>query len=347
MGSAIVLFSGGLDSMLAVRVLQRQGIEVTAFNIRTPFHDCVEHSRAQAEHLGVPLVVHEMGDEYLELIRNSKFGYGKAVNPCIDCRIAMCIRAKEYMEATGADFVATGEIVGQRPNSQKMHQLTLISRESGLGGKLVRPLSARVLEPSIPETEDILDREKLHSYTGRGRQRLIRLGRTYEIGKPPQPSTGCLLCEKSFAPRVIDLLKYGGDLRAWDAAALNAGRQLRIDETTKCVIARNVEHCQKIENLFARADARPSILYIPDNFNGPSVVLIGPDREKLTAEEFARYLALGGSLVLRFSNPAKYDPENALVKVFYNDGKGGESDMTAVEKIKAEKSDPVESYKIL
>lgn len=339
MASAVVLFSGGLDSMLAIRILQQQDVSITALNFITPFHDVSEDARKRAEHLGVPFLTHRMDDDYIKLIASPRFGYGKAVNPCIDCRIAMCVHAKKLMEETGADFVATGEVAGQRPNSQKMHQLSLISRESGLEGKIVRPLSAGVLPPSDPEIEGLIDRERLRSYTGRARGRLIRLGRSFDIGPIPQPSTGCFLCEKSFAPRVFDLFKYEREPSCWDSEVLSAGRQLRIDADTKIAIARNEAHCKRLEELFARKDARSSILYIPENYNGPSAILIGPERSKLPSEEFKRYLDLGASLVLRFSSSAKFDSENALLEVAFP---GGEKTI-----IKAEPSEEAETFRVL
>lgn len=304
MPTAIVLFSGGLDSQLALRVLQKHGVSLIALNIVTPFHDCSEDAVKRAESFGVPCVVHKLGDEYLKLVANPRFGYGKAVNPCIDCRILMCEIARDLMLKENADFVATGEIVGQRPNSQMMHQLSLIARESRLEGRLVRPLSARVLPPSVPELDGTLDRETLYAYSGRGRKRLLRMARQCKLEVSPQPSTGCLLCEKSFAPRVIDLLKHTESPTLWDVDLLRAGRQLRIDVLTKCVVARNKEHCDLLDALHKRTDARPSILCCPQNFNGPSALLV---RDCFTEEELGKYTEMGCSLALKHSNPEKYE----------------------------------------
>ena len=315
MTKAIVLFSGGLDSMLTVRVLQEQGIEVIGLNIATHFHDCSEPAQKRAEILGIKLLVHRMDDKYLELIAAPRFGYGKAINPCIDCRVEMCKVAKDLMENEGADFVATGEIAGQRPNSQKQHQLVLISRESGLCGKLVRPLSARVLAPTTPENEGILDRERLHAYTGRGRVQLVALARRLGIGKIPQPSTGCLLCEKSFAPRLADLFKHCNHPTKWDIDALFLGRQIRIDSKIKCVMGRNESHCLALQRMLDRPDAKPALIMVPENFNGPTTMFIGVKPETCEVEEYERLLDLAGSLTLRFTNPDKYDVENALVSV--------------------------------
>jgi len=302
----IILFSGGLDSMLAVKILQRQNFDVVGLNFVTPFHDSSADARQRTESLGIELVVHHSNDAYLSLIAHPQWGYGKAVNPCIDCRVEMCRVAKKLMEERGAAFVATGEIAGQRPNSQKQHQLRLIERASELDGLLLRPLSAGVLPPTKVELDGTVDRSKLHRYTGRGRGRLIALAHRYEIEKIPQPSTGCFLCEKSYAPRLLDLFQYEPNPTNWDADILNAGRQIRISPAVKCAIGRNEEHCDRLTALFERSDAKPSILFEPRSFNGPAVLLVGPSPATCSAEEFESFLRLGGSLILRYTNPTKY-----------------------------------------
>lgn len=304
---AIVLFSGGLDSVLATKILQRQNIEVIGLNFVTPFHDALADSQKRAEEVGIELVVHRTGDDYLQMLRSPKWGYGKAVNPCIDCRVTMCCEAKKLCEVRDADFVATGEIVGQRPNSQMMHQLKLIERESGLEGRLLRPLSAGVLTPTILEQEGKIDRNKLHSYTGRGRGNLIVLAReNYGVKKIPQPSTGCQLCETSYAPRVRDLFRYEKRPTNWDADLLNCGRQIRISPKIKAVLGRNADQCDRLHVLFMRHDAKPCLLFVPESFTGPSLVLVGASRETMTDMEWNDALLLGGSLVVQFTNPAKF-----------------------------------------
>jgi len=338
MSKAIVLFSGGLDSLLTVRILQQQGIEVVALHIATPFHDVSEHAQPRAEQLGVKFVLRRTEDDYLKIIAAPRFGYGKALNPCIDCRIEMCRFARQLMEAEGADFVATGEIAGQRPNSQKQHQLTLIARESGLCGKLLRPLSAKVLAPTVPENEGLIDRNQLYAFTGRGRIPLFSLARTLEVGKIPQPSTGCVLCEKSFAPKLADLFKHCNDPTGWDIEVLSGGRQIRISPTIKCAMGRNEENCLHLQRLFDCPDAKPSVLVVPENFNGPTTLLVGPKPEDYSSEEFERILDLAGALTLRFTNPGKYDPDNTIALVKY----GKEKTLRKIQ------PDPIaEQYKVL
>ena len=317
MTKAIVLFSGGLDSLLTVRLLQQQEIDVVGLYVATPFHDASEYAKTRAEQLGIKFVLRQTNDDYLKIIAAPRFGYGKALNPCIDCRIEMCRFAKELMEEEGADFVATGEVAGQRPNSQKQHQLVLIARESGLGGKLLRPLSARVLSPTTPENEGLVDRNRLCAFTGRGRIQLFSLARKLEVGKIPQPSTGCLLCEKSFAPRLADLFKYCNTPTAWDIEVLGGGRQIRISPEIKCAMGRNEENCLHLQRIFERPDAKPSIILVPDNFNGPTTLFVGPSPEVNSPEEFEKLIDLAGALTLRFTNAKKYDADNAVVQVKY------------------------------
>lgn len=339
MAGAIVLFSGGLDSLLAVRALQEQEIQVTGLNIVTPFQDGSDEARQRAESMKIELVTRSLGNEYLTMLEHPRWGVGKGVNPCIDCRIAMLCEAKKLMEERGADFVATGEIVGQRPNSQMMHQLNLITRESGLGKKLVRPLSAKVLPATEPEETGLLDREKLLACTGRGRTGLIALARRrFQISSIPQPSTGCLLSEKSFAPRVRDLLAHKPNPTAWDARLLKIGRHFRINDQTKAVVARRQADCDALKTLFADPAKSRSALFVPENFNGPALLLVkegklgnlGDAVDSNTVSESGNMdasdnadpfddslRAIAGGLILRFDKPAKRAHLTGMPTVHY------------------------------
>lgn len=342
---AIVLFSGGLDSILATALLKDQGVEVVGVNVVTPFHDCSTEATQRANELGIKLIIRRFGDEYMRLLTHPQWGIGKGINPCIDCRIEMLRAAGEVMASEQADFVATGEVVGQRPNSQKMHQLQLIARESGLLGKLLRPLSAKHLSPTEMELNGNIDREKLRSFTGRCRSNLIGLAqKKYHITHIPQPSTGCLLCEKSFAPRIRSLLRFKPEATCWDAATLAAGRQLQIDSLARVVIGRRESDCLLLETLFSQASRSASAFLIPANFQGAAVLLVTPTapsfefkgnfdfpqepltslslplQEELTYEEkLYRYLSIAGSLILGFTRKDKYEqsgsPPQARLRV--------------------------------
>lgn len=327
---AIVLFSGGLDSLLTTRILEKQGYTVIGLNIVTPFFDGSKEAQKRADEMGIELVISRFTDDYIRMVQNPKYGYGKAINPCIDCRIMMCREAARIMEIYGADFVATGEVAGQRPNSQKIHQLKLIEKESGLNGRLVRPLSAKVLPLTEPEKEGKLRREELFSFTGRFRGGLISMGKyKFDLPDIPQPSTGCLLCEKSFAPRVRDLLKYKSNPSCWDVDVLLAGRQYRIDEKTKCAIGRREADCEQLQILADRKDRSPSIFLIPDNYFGAAILLINDLFAEIPAslddlsEEQIRLIDLAGSLCLHYTNPAKYSeiPEGPRVLLQIGDSR--------------------------
>lgn len=303
MTKAIVLFSGGLDSLLTTRILQAQGIEVIGLHLGTPFQEPSPQAAVWAEKFGIEMVTRRFGAEYLKMLAHPQWGYGKAVNPCIDCRIMMLQAAAELMREKNADFVATGEVAGQRPNSQKLHQLELISRKSGLGGKLLRPLSAKTLPPTEMEESGLVDRDKLFSYTGRSRSQLIRRAKTqFDIHPIPQPSTGCLLAEKSFAPRIRDLLKRNPEPSLWDAQALLFGRHLWLDERIKAIVSRRESDGKETVAHFRREDRSPSFLMTPENFMGPSVLIIAsPGSSPFTDDDYA----LAGSLMLRYTNPEK------------------------------------------
>jgi len=293
MTRAVVLFSGGLDSMLALRILQQQGLEVEALNIRTIYTGCQATAARVAVAMGARLTVVGVDDDYLEVIRNPMYGYGKGVNPCIDCRIYMCRMAKRFMEEVGACVVASGEILGQRPMSQKRQHFEVIARRSGLEGLLLRPLSARLLPPTVAEREGVIDRDKLHDFSGRGRRALIKLAERLGISRPPSPSTGCALTEPSFGRRVRDLLRFQPAAGRWDFDLLNHGRHFRFDEQAKIIVGRNSADNAALES-FASGEGAPGVvLLLPEGFRGPHVLVTGVASD--SAMEFA------GALMLRFS----------------------------------------------
>jgi tRNA U34 2-thiouridine synthase MnmA/TrmU len=306
---AVALFSGGLDSTLAILVLREQGIDIEALNIRTTFDCCKAPAGQTAHELGVRLTVLSVGDDYVDLLREPSHGYGKAVNPCVDCRIYMARMAKRLMEDVGACVVITGEIVGQRPMSQKKRDLALIESRSGLKGRLLRPLSAKLLPATIPEEEGLIDRQRLHAFEGRSRSKLIELAQRYGLEKIPQPSTGCALTEVSFAPRVRDLMDHNAEASRWDFELLNVGRHIRLDEHTKAVVGRNASENASLELFFRRASRANSAYLHPESFLGPDVLVVGRITEK--AIQFA------GALVLRYSK--KSEPQNALIRVEHGD----------------------------
>lgn len=317
MPRAVALFSGGLDGMLAVRILQEQGFEVDALYIATVFACSDSESRAAeaADDLGVRLTVQNVADDYLELIRHPSFGYGRGLNPCIDCRIYMVRMAGRFMEDLRACLVITGEILGQRPMSQKRRDLDLIRHRSGIDDRLLRPLSAKLLEPTAAEREGLVDREKLFDFVGRGRGKLIELAARFGLYRVPAPSTGCALTESTFAPRVRDLIEFRAEATRWEFELLNVGRHFRLGADTKAVIGRDAAENASLRRFAARGDAPESALLEPENFLGPDALVVGPIAGA-TAEE-ALHIAAG--LMLRYTR--RVDPRNqqALVRVTHGD----------------------------
>lgn len=324
MPRAVALFSGGLDSSLAVRIVQEQGWEVEALHIQMMFEKPRDNLARCADELGVPLTTLPVEDDYIEIIRRPRFGYGRAVNPCIDCRIYMCRLARRRMEQTGAALVVTGELLGQRPSSQKRRHLDLIEVYSGLEGRLLRPLSAKLLPPTIPEQEGLLDRSRLYDFQGRSRRALAALAQQLGIQEIPTPSPGCRLTDLSFAPRVRDLLKHEPQANRADFELLKFGRHIRLGPAHKVVLGRNAAENQAIRALAQQYRPAQWLLLDPADFMGPLGVLIGPGVEEVlqksvqlvarygdcAAEGKVRLLAPGGQerQIVSVSKPATEEP---------------------------------------
>tara|TARA_A100001037_G_scaffold77203_1_gene69215 strand:+ start:919 stop:1938 length:1020 start_codon:yes stop_codon:yes gene_type:complete len=317
MTRCIALLSGGLDSMLAIRIMQEQGIEVEALNFKTMFTCCQDLSAQVARDLGVNLTIIGQEDDYLDLVRNPEYGYGKGANPCVDCRIYMFERAKKFMHQVDAQFIISGEVVGQRPMSQKRSDLDTISYQSGLEDLLLRPLSAKLLPPTKPEREGLVDREKLYGVQGRSRKFLIELAHKYNLKDIPTPSTGCSLTEPEFGRKVHDLIQIQVDDKPWDYDALNVGRHFRWNENTKVILGRDHQENLKLEYMHKMEDATSSALIEPLSFKGPTALVTGP------ANEDSISYALG--LVYRYGSTLEDEPNTVRV-----DAETGSQEMVAV-----------------
>jgi tRNA U34 2-thiouridine synthase MnmA/TrmU len=274
---AIAMLSGGLDSTLAVRVVLDQGIEVEALNFMTVFCRCTAKdstclaSQTAARTLGIKLQVRNMNDEFLEVVRHPQYGYGKNLNPCLDCRILMFKKGREYMSQNGASFIVTGEVLGERPMSQRREAMQIIERESGLQGLILRPLSAKLLPVTTPEKMGWVSREALLAITGRSRKPQIKLASDYGINDYPCPAGGCLLTDPGFALRMKDLMKNNPDFSLNDVHLLKLGRHFRLTPLAKVVVGRNEGENDKILSLAEEGD---TILRVK-NFPGPLALARG------------------------------------------------------------------------
>jgi tRNA U34 2-thiouridine synthase MnmA/TrmU len=279
---AIGLLSGGLDSSLAVKIIIDQGIDVEALKFTSPFCNCDQgghcFSASMADDLGIKLTNIPKGQEFLDIIANPRHGYGSGMNPCIDCRIFMLKKAGEYADACGAAFVFTGEVLGQRPMSQHRDALRLIEKESGLQGKLLRPLSAKHLPETEAEKNGVVDRKRLLSITGRGRKELMSLADFYGIKGYACPAGGCLLTDKHFASRLKDHLAQKGSLNAHDVMLLKKGRHFRFGEL-RFILGRNETENNFLKKIFRKDQT----LLEPVNVNGPTGLICGniPGRDVL------------------------------------------------------------------
>ena len=239
---AISLLSGGLDSILATELILKQGIEVIAFNLRTPFcipkKDGTSEANEAANQLKVPLKVVCVGKDYLQMLRNPKYGYGKNMNPCIDCKIFMIKKAKKYAKEVGADFLFTGEVLGERPKSQHGPALKIIEEEAGLKDKLLRPLSARLLRETEVEKKGLVDRAKLYNIQGRSRKPQFQLAAEFGITSFPAPAGGCLLTCEEYSKKLRDLFANKKRISIAEVALLKVGRHFRLSNN-KIIVGRN------------------------------------------------------------------------------------------------------------
>ena len=275
---ALALLSGGLDSTLAVKLIMELNIEVEAINLVTPFCLCRKGGCGAlevAKTFNVPLKVINAGKDYIALIRNPKFGYGKNMNPCIDCRIFLLKKAKKYAKEIGAAFIFTGEVLGQRPMSQHKRALALIEKEAGLQGKIVRPLSAKLLPKTEAEKNGLIEVENLMDISGRSRKKQIELTKQFNIQKYPCASGGCLLTYKEFADKLRDLFEHKICVSMRDIQLLKVGRHFRFGKN-KIIVGRN-----KAENeVLLKGKSKNDLYFEVPNCGSPVSILQGPKTKK-------------------------------------------------------------------
>ncbi len=266
--TAIGLFSGGLDSILAVRVLQQQHIAIEAVSFVTPFFG-PQTALKSAKQLAIPLHIVDITEKHFEMLKNPKHGYGRNMNPCIDCHALMFNQAGQFMKKKGAHFLFSGEVLGERPMSQNMNSLQIVARESGFAEYIVRPLSARLLPVTKPEQEGLVDRERLLDLQGRSRKPQIALAKKFGITFYPEPAGGCRLTNPSYSRRLRDLLDHTRHITRKDLELLGIGRHIRIDTGSKIIVGRNEQENARIESLQEPED----IILTSEEIPGPTVIM--------------------------------------------------------------------------
>jgi len=273
------MFSGGLDSLLAARLLKELGIEILLLNFRLPFSGRLGNEspdyppsalKSRAPELGCRLIVEDLGQDYIEMLRNPKHGYGKAANPCIDCKVHMLSKARGLMNRYDVSFVATGEVLGQRPMSQRRDAMRIIERDSGLDGLLLRPLTAKNLKPTLVEENRWVDREQLLDFRGRSRKPQLELAARFKINDPPGSAGGCLLTESAYAKRLVARFEAGRPMTHAQMHILKYGRHFKTRDGAFIVVSRKEQENDALKRL-AVLSFNPVVT--PEGWPGPLVLL--------------------------------------------------------------------------
>lgn len=296
------LFSGGLDSILAAKVLMEQGIAVTGISFASLFFSA-EQARSAADAIGLPLITRDISLPQLALVKNPPHGYGSNMNPCIDCHALMLAEAGKIMEAEGYDFLFTGEVLNERPMSQTRNSLIQVAKLSGYKEYVLRPLSAKLLAETAAEKRGLVDRTRLLDIQGRSRKRQLALAAQYDITQFPAPAGGCLLTDPNFAKRLRELFEHNGECSHQEIELLKVGRHFRIDGI-KVIVGRNRQENQIITALAAKHDTLLSAEHLP----GP-VVLVCGGGDRNVIEKAA-------GLGVRYSDARYSQPPPALEQIY-------------------------------
>jgi hypothetical protein len=311
--TAIALYSGGLDSTLACRVVAEQGIRVAAVKFVSPFfgYDLLaqkeSHIKEVKEAYDINITLVDVTDEYLKMLRSPAHGYGKNFNPCIDCKILLLTKAREMMPHYNASFLITGEVVGQRPMSQRHDTLRVIERDSGCEDFLVRPLCAKLLQPTKPELEGLVDREQLLDFNGRTRVPQIKLAERYGITDYPSPAGGCALTDPILSKRVREYYEQHHEVLAPDICLLMVGRHFHLPGGGWLIMGRREEENKRVAALYQTGDF---LLKLTDR-PGPTGLLRYAEKHE--------DLHFAAGLLMRYGNKAPNLPKAAHV-LFEKDG---------------------------
>ncbi|MDI1472355.1 MAG: DUF814 domain-containing protein [Thermodesulfovibrio sp.] len=292
MHKAIALYSGGLDSLLSILIIKSQGFDVIALRFLTGFVSPLKkRDIIYAKKFGFEISEIDIRKKFIKILKNPKYGYGKNLNPCIDCKILMLKEAKEKLFEFNASFIITGEVLSQRPMSQKKEFLTLIEKEANLQGLILRPLSAKLLPPTKPEVEGIINRDFLYDIWGRTRKPQLALAKKFGIETIPQPAGGCLLTDPSFCKKVNDLIKHN-QLTIENIEMLKIGRHFRISEKCKAIVGRDEKENEILLNKY-----KGTFIY-PADRKGPVIFLVGDfsQEEIYTAAKICAYYSKRNNL---------------------------------------------------
>lgn len=287
MAKALAMISGGLDSILAAKLIKDQGIEVLGICFRSYFFS-EESAIKMTKQIDIPLLVVDFSPEHLELVKNPKHGRGKNMNPCIDCHAMMMNYAGKLLEEHNADFIITGEVLNQRPMSQNRQALNIVKKESGFADKILRPLCAQNMEPTEMEIKGLVDREKLLNISGRSRKVQMELAEKWGITEYPSPAGGCKLTEPNYALRLKDLLTFKDEVEEDELGLLRYGRHFRTKDNNKIIVARTKEEGEAIKKLIHKK----YYSFHTTSFSGALVLLEGQGTEEdkvLAARIAARY----------------------------------------------------------
>lgn len=287
MTRALAMISGGLDSILAAKLIKEQGIEVIGICFKSYFFD-EENAKRMTKQIGIQLEVIDFSKEHFEMVRDPEHGWGKNMNPCIDCHSMMMRYSGELLEKFNADFIITGEVLNQRPMSQNRSALDVVKRQSGFSDKILRPLCAKNLKETQMEIDGLVDREKLMNISGRNRKPQMALAEKWGIKDYPSPAGGCKLTEPNYSIRLKEILDRKEDVTERDIHLLKYGRHFVSENNTKIIVSRTGEEGEQIKELLNNKD----MMFITCKFNGAMVII--PEGENPTDDDliFACRLAV-------------------------------------------------------
>jgi tRNA U34 2-thiouridine synthase MnmA/TrmU len=325
---ALAMISGGLDSILAAKLIKEQGIEVIGICFRSYFFN-EENAKKMTKQIGIKLEVVDFSKEHFEMVKDPKHGWGKNINPCIDCHSMMMRYCGELLEKFNADFIITGEVLNQRPMSQNRSALDIVKKQSGFSDKILRPLCAKNLKETQMEIKGLVDRENLLDISGRNRKIQIELAKKWGIEDYPSPAGGCKLTEPNYAIRLKEILNRKEHVTEKDIHLLKYGRHFISDNNVKIIVSRTAEEGEKIKELLNNKD----MLFLPSEFKGAMVII--PEGNTPIEDD----IKLACRLAARYSK----GKDEELVKIKYGQFTTKFNDATKVNSISQEE---LEKYNI-